>query len=142
MVEYGRAYAFFNAPLDISGLERELPSLREVSNTPDNLVLALRTVRSWRVLPDISEGLSRFVDGVNIYPILPSSLADQKQTASPIQMGDLDYVISGIAENRGNEQVAGELGDLLNGIYYLLHPQSSFTAAVIYEENGKYLFRE
>ncbi len=56
----------------------------------------------------------------------------------------MNYVLEGAYENATHEETADRLADILNQVYQspLYGEKETFSGAVVYKKNSKYVFRE
>ena len=117
----GRAYGFFQCSASKREIEAELPKLREAARTPSQLELTL------------IEGM----DNVNVDERLDGFAQEEKKDG-------INYMLQAKGSNLTNKGVANEVADVLNQTYQsnLYKPKESFNGDIVYEENGRYVFRE
>ena len=130
----------FDCKASKAEIEAEIPRIREISETPNELELSLMEIRDFRNRQGIPSDLLRFVEENNIYPTFPSKYRDRMKTAQPIRMKDLQYVIQTNYPNATNEDTAGFLGDFMNGVWATFVGKKPFNFAVITEIGEEYLF--
>ncbi|MDP1729349.1 MAG: hypothetical protein Q8L27_04055 [archaeon] len=116
----GRAYAFFNCNASKAQIEAELPKIRQVTQTPSNLELTLDNIEATQ---DDNELIA---------------LAKEAKEAG------LKYALKAKYPKSTNKQTADELAGILNQTYQspLYQPNEPFKGAIIYQEKGKYIFRD
>ena len=131
----GKAYAFFNCTASKEQIEAELPKIRAVTKTPSNLELRL------------TEGICKFI-GTRI-------LGKERLTGKPIdnqlrdialeaKIGGMRYVLEAKYEGATNKQTADEVASVMNQSYQspLYADKETFRGAIVYQEKGKYVFRD
>ena len=133
--ETGKAYAFFNCKASKAQIGAELPTIRQCVKTPSNLELSL------------TEGVSKFI-GTSILgrealagkPI-DTQLSDMALEAKESEMR---YVLEAKYEGATNRQTADEVASILNQAYQspLYADKEEFRGAIVYQDGGKYVFRE
>lgn len=117
----GRAYGFFYCNASKQEIETELPTIRELVRTPSQLELA------------VIEGMDN-VKGDKSLIVL----------AQEAKQDGINYLLSATVPNGTNRGTADEVAGILNQAYQspLYDAQEPFKGAVVYEENGEYVFRE
>ena len=128
---YGEAYAFFYCGASKEAIEAELPKIRECVRTPSNLELSL------------TEGVMKFV-GTRI---LTSTLKNKSQLiaiAKEAKEGGMRYVLEAKYEGATNKQAADEVASVINQAYQspLYADKEEFRGSIVYQDMGKYVFRE
>jgi len=123
-MENGKAYGFFDCSSSKEEIEAELPTIRHLAQTPSNLELFLTD--------DIRK--------VNCDGKLLSIVNEAKESGIP----EYKYVMEAALPNATNEAVANELAQILNQAYQssLYKEGEKFRGDVMYEKDGKYVFRE
>ena len=121
MEKEGKAYGFFYCTASKAEIEAELPTIRDCAQTPSQLELTLM------------EGVDKIKGNGNLM-----ALAQQAQDEG------MRYVVEAKYQGATNQATANELADILNQTYQspLYQPGEPFRGAVVYEENGEYVFRE
>ncbi|MBI4147165.1 hypothetical protein HY494_00780 [Candidatus Woesearchaeota archaeon] len=121
MEKEGKAYGFFYCDASKKQIEVELPAIRNSAQTPSQLELTL------------TEG----VDGIKGDNNLVALAQQAKQEG-------MRYVLEAKYQGATNKATANELGDILNQAYQspLYQAGEPFSGAVLYEQDGKYLFKE
>ena len=127
----GRAYAFFDCRASKEQIVAELPTIRECVKTPSNLELSL------------TEGVMKFV-GTRV---LTSTLKNKSQLiaiAKEAKEGGMRYVLEARYEGATNKQAADEVSSVLNQAYNspLYADKEEFRGGIVYEDMGKYVFRD
>ena len=117
----GQAYGFFDCRASKGDIEAELPTVRDLARVPSALELSL------------IEGVENLTGDERLMAL-----------AKEAKESGMRYVMEAKFPSDTNKQTAGELGDVLNSIYTssLFDKGEPFKGAVVYEENGKYVFRE
>lgn len=123
--EYGEAYGFFYCDTGKEAIERELPTIRELAQTPSEIEIKL--------IDDI-KGFSKGIKD-------DEELRNLSQEA--LKSG-INYVLHAKCPNATNERTASEVGDILNQAYQspLYKKDEEFRGDVVYKEKGRYLFKE
>jgi hypothetical protein len=118
---HGEAYAFFEYLGKQDDLEKELPTMRRLAQTPSQLELVLKKTDALRT-------------GV----ILDTELLKMADYAKEDHM---EYVLHARQENTPNKVVSGRLGNLMNMLYAspLYERAESFSAEVVHKEGNKYV---
>ena len=115
--ETGKAYAFFDVNASPKKLKGMIPKIRDLAQTPNNLELKL------------SEDVT--------------SLSQDPELLKASQDFDYDYVIEASLPDATNEKTAGELGDIMGGVYSAFYDKGEkFRGEVVYKSGSEYLFRE
>ncbi len=118
---YGEAYAFFDCNASKKQIEAELPTIRECVKTPSNLELSL-------------------IEGVE------NLRGDKKLTAVAKKAIDsgMKYVLEARYEGATNKQTADEVAAILNQAYQspLYSDKEEFRGGIVYQDRGRYVFRE
>ena len=140
--EIGKAYAFFDCNASKGEIEAELPIIRSLSRTPSKLELSLKEVKNLGKNREVDSDLLKYVGEKEIYPTFPSRFKDLMETAKPIKMTDLKYMIEAKYPDGTNEDTANELGDVMSGIYAEYGNDEPFNVAVVAKIDGEFLFKE
>lgn len=117
----GKAYGFINCSASREQIEAELPTIRELVETPSSLEISitddLRNVKGDKKLTALAQEANR---------------------------ARLNYMFQAEYPNRNNEEAADELAAILNQAYQspLYTEGKQFTGAIVYEKNGRYVFRD
>src|SRR3989344_1537971 len=122
-VPVGEAYAFFNCKASKAEIERELPTIRWLAQTSNNLEIYLMEGRvSLRVNEDSELG----------------QIADEAKKAN------IRYAMQANCPNLTNRQTADELSGILNQTYQspLFGEREEFNGTILYKENGRYISRD
>ena len=121
MVNRGKAYGFFDCRYSREAIEKEVPVIRESVNTPSELELSL------------IEGVDNLTGGQTLRPIIRDA-----------QEAGMRYVFEATYPGASNRTTADELAVILNQAYNtpLYVQDEPFSAGIVYEENGQYLFRD
>ncbi len=121
----GNAYALFACRASKDEIEKELPVLRNVAQTPGSLETKL-----FSGVPDLPE--------TREHPDLRDILH--------VARGEgINYTMAAQSPRLTNKQAAGELTHLLDIVYAgssLYYPKEPFRGQVVYEENGRYEFHD
>lgn len=120
MEKTGKAYAFFYCKASKEQIEETLPAIRECAQTPSDLELTL------------SEGFD--------------DLGGDKELMTLAQKADYygnNYVLEAKSAST-NEAAANELADILNQAYQspLYSDGEAFSGGIVYQDKGRYVFRE
>ena len=121
MSNVGKAYGFFDCRYSKEAIEEEVPSIRELVNTPSELELSL------------IEGVENLTGNHKLRPIIRDA-----------QEAGLKYVLEATLPRASNRTTADKLAAILNQAYNtpLYDQRKPFSAAIVYEENGQYKFRD
>ena len=119
--EKGRAYAFFGCKESKEDVERELPTARICAKVPSTLELSL------------IDGADKLKGDTQLLEI-----------ARMAHAAGLRYVLEGTNAKATNHQTAVDLDSVLNQAYHspLYTDRELFRREIVYEDGGKYLFRE
>ena len=117
----GRAYGFFYCNASKQEIETELPTIRETVRTPSKLELSL------------IEGM----DNVRGDKRLTTIAQEAKQSG-------INYLLQATYPNGTHKDTADEAASILNQTYQspLYEAKELFNGAIVYEENGEYVFRD
>jgi len=138
--EAGVAYAFFDSPETREIIEKNLPMIRsmEYAQTPEELELTLSEGREGLTLDN---KLTRELSIPRDYRVIPQGTGVDSPELRPL--ADTRYVLQARYPGATNEQAASELADITNFISWLdQRPGAHFRGAVLYEDKGRYVFRE
>jgi len=135
----GKAYAFFDCDASRKDIENELPHIRQISQTPNELELLLCEGTDELIFDEDLQEKLQYPDD---YRIMSEERMKQGYEEERRPLGSLRYVMIGSFPGESNERVAGELGNILNYVGYLNQDQSIFRGAITYEKNGEYVLRE
>jgi len=136
----GKAYGFFDCDATKEEIEREIPSLRHDARNPKGLQLLLHEGISEL---QFDKALTEKIQYPDDYRIKSSKFNKQDYEEEDKPLSKMKYVLEANYEGASNENTASEVGDLLNVFHYEFNKdQSFFRGAVIYKENGEYLFRK
>ena len=117
----GRAYGFFYCNASKQEIETELPTIRELVETPSQLELSL-------------------IEGMD------NLKGDKRLTAlaQEAKQDGINYVLQATYPNMTNKDTADEVASILNQAYQspLYQAKEPFRGAIVYEEKGKYVFRD
>ena len=118
---YGKAYAFFDCRASKEQIEAELPTIRQCVKTPSNLELSL------------TEGVEK-LRGDNELMAL----------AKEAKEGGMRYVLEAKYKGGTNKQTADEVASVMNQAYQspLYADKEEFRGAIVYQDMGKYVFRD
>src|SRR3989344_8833151 len=123
MVKEGKAYGFFDCNASKYAIESELSLIRRLVKTPSELELSLM---------ELTENPS------------VSSLRDSKlrSIVNDAKDAGIRYFMEATYLNGTNKQTADEVAKILNQAYHspLYQKGEEFGGAIVYEENGKYVF--
>ncbi|MEK6894373.1 MAG: hypothetical protein AABX10_02830 [Nanoarchaeota archaeon] len=119
LVPVGEAYAFFDCDASKEDIEKEIPLIRRVAQTPNELEL----------------GLLRLIDemSLNVY----TGLRETRDIG-------MKYIMKANYPNATNSKTADELAAVLNQIYQspFFKPGDDFRGSIYYKEKGKYISRD
>jgi hypothetical protein len=117
----GRAYGFFYCNASKQEIETELPTIRDLVRTPSHLELSL-------------------IEGMD------NLKGDQRLTtlAQEAKQDRINYVLEATYPGGNNKNTADEVAAILNQAYQspLYKAKEPFKGAIVYEENGEYIFRD
>ena len=118
----GKAYAIFDCKQPLEAIKNELPTVKRLVEAPSELELNLMEAK-----------------------LLRSNADDRLKTiiAKGIKAG-CKYAIEATQPGAPNKVVAAELGQVVNQLYQtsLYSIEEPFIGDIVYEEGGKYVFRE
>jgi len=132
---YGMAYAFFDCRTSKEQIEAELPTIRQCVKTPSKLELSL------------TEGVCKFM-GTSILgrkALVGRPIDTQlRDVAKEAKDSGMRYVLEAKYEGATNKQTADEVASVMNQAYQspLYQKGEQFRGEVVYNERGKYIFRE
>ena len=132
---YGTAYAFFDCRASKEQIEAELPTIRQCVKTPSKLELSL------------TEGVCKFM-GTSILgrkALVGRPIDTQlRDVAKEAKDSGMRYVLEAKYEGATNKQTADEVASVMNQAYQspLYQKGEQFRGEVVYNERGKYIFRE
>jgi len=136
----GKAYAFFDCDASKEQMERSIPSLRRDAMTPDGLQLLLHEGTSGLQFDKALTELIKFPDD---YRVKSSKWCKQDHEKERKPLANMKYVLEADYNGASNKDTASELGDLLNVVHYEFNrDQSFFRGEIVYNKNGKYIFKE
>ena len=117
----GKAYGFFYCNASEQEIETELPAIRELVKTPSQLELSL----------------IGGMDNIKGDEILTALVQEAKKDG-------MNYMLQATYPNRTNKDTADELASIINQAYQspLYEANEPFHGAIVYEEKGKYVFRD
>jgi len=117
----GKAYAFFNCEASKGDIEKELPFIRKCVKTPNTLELSLM------------EGTDTLTGDTQLLQIVREA-----------KDAGIKYVMEATYPNATNHQTADEVASVLNQAYQspLYQKGEQFRGEVVYNERGRYVFRE
>ena len=118
---YGMAYAFFDCRASKEQIEAELPTIRECVKTPSNLELSL------------TEGVEKLRGDTRLMAV-----------AKEAKESGMRYVLQAKYKDATNKQTADEVASVMNQAYQspLYADKEEFRGAIVYQDMGKYVFRE
>lgn len=118
---YGEAYAFFDCKASKKQIEAELPTIRECVKTPSNLELSL-------------------IEGVE------NLKGDKKlvAVAKKAKESGMRYVLEARYGGATNKQAADEVASVMNQAYNspLYSDKEEFRGGIVYQDRGRYVFRD
>jgi len=117
----GRAYGFFDCDASKAAIEAELPHLRHMAQTPNQLELSL-------------------TEGVGTLQVDSALRAIIQQSEYP----PYRFALQARYEGATNRETADQLNSILNQAYQspLYQKGEPFRGDIVYEENGDYLLYE
>ena len=117
----GKAYGFFYCNASKQEVETELPTIRKLVKTPSQLELSL------------IEGM----DNIRGNERLTALAQEAKQDG-------INYMLQASYPNGTNRDTADEVASILSQAYQspLYKTNAPFNGAIVYEEKGKYIFRD
>ncbi|MEK6890819.1 MAG: hypothetical protein AABX03_01650 [Nanoarchaeota archaeon] len=120
-IPIGKAYSFFDYNGPISDIEKEIPKIRELSLTPNELELSLME------MPEFIGRNSGWLD-------IPNEAIDA------IDQG-IKYVMEASYPNADNKKTAGELATIMDRVYQsqLYKKGEKIRCHVLYKEKGNYV---
>jgi hypothetical protein len=118
----GRAYAFFNCRASKQEIEAEIPTIRELVQTPGELELSLTD----------NFKLKDFTD----YKL--------RSIVKYAKKSGMNYLLTAKYPNATNKQTGDEVAGVLNQAYQspLYQEGEQFSGAIVYKEMEDYIFRE
>jgi len=121
----GKAYAFFNCNASKIEIEAELPTIKKLAQTPNQLEISLMGMTKNTCVSPFSE------------PELSSIIRGAREAG-------IRYVIKANYPNSTNKATADELSMILNQAYHspLYKDKEKFVGEIVYKEKGKYIFRK
>ena len=121
MEKVGKAYGFFACNAKKEAIEAELPDIRQMARTPSELELAL------------IEGFNNLKGDERLM-----ALAEEAREAGN------NYVLEATYSDATNRKTADEVAGILNQAYQspLYEKNEQFSGGIVFEENGKYVFRD
>ena len=133
--KYGNAYAFFDCRASKEQIEAELPTIRQCVKTPSNLELTL------------TDGPCKFIglDVLGKAALAGNPVDDQlRAIALEAKESGMRYVLQAKYEGATNRQAADEVASVLNQAYNspLYGDKAEFRGGIVYQDKGKYIFRE
>jgi len=138
-VNVGKAFAFFNSRGPPERIRSFIPAIRPIIGTPKGLQLLLHEGASGLQLDEeLAEAIHYpYLDDYRTMP------ADKRFGQERRPLACMKYAAVAEQEGASNEDTAGKLGDLLNGIYLEFDEgQEPYRGVVVYKDNdGKYTFR-
>jgi hypothetical protein len=127
--DVGEAYAFFDCNATMAQITQEIPTIRNLVSTPRRLKLYL-TERTLSVISPHS---------------LDHELLEIALEALDAKRANIRYVLAARSlPNMTNRQTADELATILNQAYQspLYQEGEEFRGEIVFEERGRYIFRE
>jgi len=117
----GKAYGFFDSRTSKSEIEYELPTIRGLVKTP----------------PEVELTLTEDLDNLR-------SDSDLMDIARDAKSRGIKYLLEGTFPGATNRKTADEIANVLNQAYQspLFDEGETFRGAIVFEENGKYIFRD
>lgn len=134
--DIGEAYAFFDCKASKQGLEEDLAKYK--AKTESKLELSLREVKDVLEGEELSQYLLNLIKGRAIYPTFPSRDRTPRETAKPTKVKDLKYMLAAKRLDATNQDVAQELGEIMNGVYNKYGDEKPFNFDVIAKIDGEY----
>ena len=120
-IDIGKAYGFFYCNASKQEIETELPTIRELVRTPSQLELSL------------VEGMDNIKGDKRLIALAQEAKRD-----------GINYMLQTTYPNGTNKDTADEVAGILNQTYQspLYKAKEPFRGAIVYEENGEYVFRD
>ena len=136
----GKAYAFFDCDASKQKIEKFEPQIRSEAKTPKCLQMLLNEGISGLQL---DKTLAEQIQYPDDYRVMSSEGIKQGYTEERRPLASMKYVLVANYRGASNEDVANELGDVINVIHRKFNKdQGIFSGAVVYEKNGEYQLRE
>ena len=136
----GRAYGFFDCDALRQRIEESLPRIKQDARTPHDLQMLLYEGVSGLQL---DETLAEQIQYPDDYRVMSSEKLKQGYEEERRPLSSLKYVLLAHYEGASNEDVANELGGVLNDVHRRFNKdQGFFRGVVVYEKNGEYILRE
>lgn len=133
----GKAYAFFDCKASEQELVEDFAKYK--AKTESKLELSLREVKDVVEGEEVNQYLLNLIRGREIYPTFPSRDRTPRETAKPIKVTDLKYMLEATRLDATNQDVAQELGDIMNGIYNKYGDEKPFNFDVVAKIDGEYV---
>ena len=138
--DFGEAYAFFDCDALKQKIEKSEPQIRSEAKTPKGLQMLLNEGISGLQL---DKTLAEQIQYPDDYRVMSSEGIKQGYTEERRPLASMKYVLVANYRGASNEDVANELGDVINVIHRKFNKdQGIFSGAVVYEKNGEYQLRE
>jgi len=143
----GKAYALFDFEAPKGEIYEELTDMLKTKAQKSGeplrcLELSLRDVGDLQTSEDIDPDVLDVIERNSIFPTFPEAYKHQMETARPIKMKNLKYMIDATCPDATNEDAANELGWVLNGLYNRFGESKPFNTAITAKIDGEYLFKE
>jgi hypothetical protein len=133
----GEAYAFFDCDASKEQIEIQIPELRKMSKTPNNLQLLLQEGISGLKL---DRTLVKQLNFPAEYRVASSERRKVYCGKEKRPLASMKYALRANCPGISNEDTASELSDIMNGIFGTCNRDSDMgTGAVVYKTNdGEY----
>ena len=139
----GIAYGFFDCKASKEEIEAELPTIRDLTETPSKLELTL--MEGIDGLKGDSKLRAAYEKAKsNIIFSSSMSFLERIEKRQEIEGSNLRYIIKATSPNETGKRTADELTGILSQAYQspLYEEEEYFRGSVFYEENGEYVSRE
>lgn len=123
---YGRAYALMDFEASKEQIESELPYAREAARTPSQLEISVREVKDLITDKTVDSDLVKYIGENSIYPIFPEKFKAEMESAKPIKMSDLRYILETKYPDATNEQAAEQINGVSNYLHYTFGDNKPF----------------
>lgn len=139
----GKAYGFFDCKASKGEIEAELPFIRDMTQVPSALEISLtggidglEGDSDLRAVHEKAKSRIVFPDSVGFL--------DRLKIVEEMRNTDLKYVMAATLPDATNKATADEVSTILNQAYQspLYQEGEHFRGSIVYQENGKYVFRD
>ena len=136
----GSAYAFFDCDASRQEINIYIPDIRHIARTPKGLQMLLHEGISGLQL---DKRLAEQIQYPDDYRVMSSERIKQRYEEERKPLSSMKYSLVANYKGASNEDVANELGDVMNLIHRRCNrDQGMFRGAVVYEKDGEYRLRE